>query len=165
MALMKPEETKNLITDLLTKLGVSFDSIEPKSLGRHTLYQVATKDSGVLIGNGGENLRALNYIARKLAERVPSETDEGPSFLVDINGYQEKHIETIRSNAKMLAERAKLFKHDVEMSPMSAYERMIVHELFAEDSQVITESHGEGKYRRVVIKCRTPEEEGTLKVD
>ncbi len=154
---MSQENAQNLITTLLTHLGISFDSIEPKALGKHTLFQVATKDSGVLIGNGGENLRALNYIARKLAEKTLTESEDGPSFLIDVNGYQEKHIETIRSNAKMLAERAKLFKHDVEMSPMSAYERMIVHELFSEDKEVMTESHGEGKYRRVVIKCRSSE--------
>lgn len=152
---MNHDDIKNLITTLLSHLGVSFDGIEPRTLGKHTLFQVASKDSGVLIGNNGDNLRALNYIARKLAEKLSSKTDDDLSFLIDVNGYQEKHIETIRSNAKMLAERAKLFKHDVEMSPMSAYERMIVHELFSEDKEVMTESHGEGKYRRIVIKCRT----------
>lgn len=154
---MKQGDIRDLVTDVLTKLGVSFDAVLEKPLGKHTLFQVSTKDSGALIGNGGDNLRALNYLLRKIAEHGREEESGRPSFLIDVNGYQEKHIETIRSNAKMLAERAKLFRHDVEMSPMSAYERMLVHELFAEDPEVMTESHGEGRYRRVVIKCRPQE--------
>lgn len=163
---MNHEKTVQLVAEFLAKLPISVDSLDSKQFGKQLIVRVATKDSGVLIGNGGENLRALNYLARKLAERkFGEESEEAMSFLIDVNGYQEKHIETIRANAKMLAERAKLFRHDVEMSPMSAYERLLVHELFSEDPDVMTESHGEGKYRRIVIKCRptqSPTEERVL---
>jgi len=47
-------------------------------------------------------------------------------------------METLRENAKLLAQRARLFKHDVELSPMSSYERLVVHELFAEDAEIET---------------------------
>ena len=52
----------------------------------------------------------------------------------------------------MLGERAKVFKYDVEMSPMNSYERRIIHSLFANDREISTESVGEGKVRRVVLK-------------
>ena len=35
---------------------------------------------------------------------------------------------------------------------MSSYERMIVHSTFSDDPEVTTESEGEGKFRRVILK-------------
>jgi spoIIIJ-associated protein len=71
---------------------------------------------------------------------------------LDVNGYKEAQAERLKGVAKMLAERAKMFKHDVEMEPMSAYERLVIHSVFENDPTIRTESHGEGKFRRVVIK-------------
>ncbi len=45
-------------------------------------------------------------------------------------------MEEVRNNARMLAQRARLFKHDVEMDPMSSYERLVVHELFSDDPEI-----------------------------
>jgi spoIIIJ-associated protein len=61
----------------------------------------------------------------------------------------------VRQNARPLAQRARLFKHDVEMAPMSAYERLVVHELFSEDPEIKTESAGEGKFRHIVLKYKS----------
>ncbi len=43
---------------------------------------------------------------------------------------------------------------------MSAYERLVVHELFSEDPDIKTESQGEGKFRHIVLKCK----EGASKI-
>ena len=51
-----------------------------------------------------------------------------------------------------MASRAKTFKRDIELEPMSSYERMIVHSTLADDTAVRTESDGEGKFRKVIIK-------------
>jgi spoIIIJ-associated protein len=51
-----------------------------------------------------------------------------------------------------MAERARSFQYDVELSPMSAYERLIVHTTLQNAPNVKTESLGEGRNRRVVIK-------------
>lgn len=52
----------------------------------------------------------------------------------------------------MLAERARTFKHDVEMSPMSPYDRLIVHASLTGLPDIKTESLGEGQVRHIVIK-------------
>ena len=79
-------------------------------------------------------------------------TKEQTSFVVDVNNYQGKKTEELKSKAAMLAERARYFKSDVEMSPATAYERMIIHSIFSNTKDIKTESMGEGKNRRVVIK-------------
>ena len=52
----------------------------------------------------------------------------------------------------MMAERARYFKSSVEVDPMPAFERRIVHEFLSDAIDLKTESTGFGAKRRVVIK-------------
>jgi spoIIIJ-associated protein len=146
---MQPEQIKEIVSRLLSLMDVSVDSIDV-SIGHRTVIAVQSSDSDRLIGPNGDHLRALNSVARRMAEHMHGE--EAASFLIDVNGFHEAQMEHVRENARMLAQRARLFKHDVEMGPMSAYERLVVHELFADDPEIVTESQGEGKFRHIVLK-------------
>ncbi len=148
---MDAASLKQLISSLLSTLDVAIDSVEV-STGHRTVVAVTSPDSKRLIGPHGEHLKALNMLARRLVEGKHGE--EAANFLVDVNGYHEEKMESVRQNARMLAQRARLFKHDVEMSPMSSYERLVVHELFSGDPEITTTSEGEGKFRHIVLKYR-----------
>ena len=93
---------------------------------------------------------ALNHLMKRIVDK--KEDESLPSFLVDVNDYQKKRIDDIRARAHMLAERARYFKSSVEMDPMSSYERMIVHAEFTEVPDIKTESTGNGRDRRVVLR-------------
>jgi len=147
---MDHETIKKIIEDVLKKMTIEFNEVVVSESELHPTYLVRTDDSGALIGQGGENLRALNLIIKKIVERKLGE--EHVKFLLDVNGYHERRIEEIKKQAQLLAERARAFRHDVEMIPMNAYERMIIHTTFAETSDIETQSEGEGKFRRVIIR-------------
>ncbi|MEK7612606.1 MAG: R3H domain-containing nucleic acid-binding protein [Patescibacteria group bacterium] len=151
---MSPTLLKETVSTLLATLDVAVSDITVKE-GHRTIIAVRSDDSKRLIGPHGEHLRSLNTIARRLVEAKHGE--EAANFSIDVNGYHEQLMEAVRANARMLAQRARLFKHDVEMSPMSPYERLVVHELFAEDPEIKTESAGEGKFRHIVLKYRSPQ--------
>ncbi len=148
---MEPATLKTFVQELLGLMGVGVTSLEV-STGHRTVVKVDSPDHPALIGERGEHLRALNMVARRLVEQKHGE--DAASFLIDVNNYLESQMERVRQNARMLAQRARLFKHDVELEPMSPYERLVVHELFAEDPDIKTESSGEGKFRRVVLRYR-----------
>jgi spoIIIJ-associated protein len=145
---MENDELIAALKGILEKIGIAFDDIEVSEAAGHTLYTIHTKDSGVLIGSSGDTLHALNHVMKKLVEGTKDERH----FMVDVNGYHLKHIRALETQAKILAERARTFKYDVEMSPMSAYDRLIVHASLTNEPDVATESSGEGKLRHVVIK-------------
>lgn len=145
-------DTKNLtdlVSSFMNAMGAEVEGIEVSS-GSRMVVTVASPQSTELIGVGGETLRAVNHILKRMAE-VRFKGEE-INFTVDIGGYLEKQLEGLRGNARMLAQRVRLFKHDVELPPMSSYERLVIHELFAEDKEIKTESVGEGKFRHVVLK-------------
>ena len=52
----------------------------------------------------------------------------------------------------MMSERARYFKSNIEVDPMSAFDRRIVHEFLSSATDLKTESTGTGYNRRVVIK-------------
>lgn len=143
---------------LITLLGVSYTDVsvtvdEKMSSPR---FVISTTESSTLIGEQGANLLALNHLMKRIVERkFPGEPH---SFMLDVNDFQKKHMEEIRANAHMLAERARYFKSSVEMDPMSSYERMIVHAEFTDTPDIVTESSGYGKDRHLVLKYKEPEE-------
>lgn len=137
--------------ELIERLGCTIETLEVSN-GHRTTVRITSPDSKQLIGPGGEHLRALNAVAKRMVEHAHGE--EAATFFIDVNNYREKELEGVRQNARMFAQRARLFKHDVELPPQSAYERLVVHELFAEDPEIATESTGEGKFRRIVLKYK-----------
>jgi spoIIIJ-associated protein len=111
----------------------------------------------LIIGPHGDTIYAIDTIVKKMIEhalekRSATEEAEEPLFLIDVGGYRTQKIKDIETKALMMADRARSFQYDVELSPMSAYERLIVHTVLAEQPNIKTESQGEGRGRRVVIR-------------
>src|SRR3990167_5121389 len=109
----------SFVSKLLELIGVE-GTVELKT-GHRTVVAVTSPDSARLIGPNGEHLRALNMIARRLVEQKHGEDSAG--FLIHVNGYHETAMEKVRQSAHAGAARARLFKHDVDLEPMSSYER------------------------------------------
>lgn len=109
----------------------------------------AKKDSNVLIGQGGDNLQALQHIIRLL---VRKKTDDMIRFILDINSYKKDQEVSVLDSAREMAQRAVDEKKTMIMRPMSAYNRRLVHMFLSNNERVKTESIGENGERRVVIK-------------
>ena len=142
------DSLKTLVTEFLEALGVPFEGLEVYGEGDRTTVSIRSTESTLLIGAGGETLRTLNYLLRKIAEKkLP-----GRMFTLDVNGFHRRKITELEGKAKILADRVKTFKYNVEMPPMSAYERMIIHTVFQNDPDIETESQGSGATRHIVLK-------------
>jgi len=87
-------------------------------------------------------------------DRKLSEEEKDQNFFIDVGDYQNKRIQDIKNKAVVMGERARFFKKDIEMMPMTSYERMIVHSTFTDFPDIETESSGSGRERYVVIKYR-----------
>ncbi len=154
---MTKQEIHNLITELIEGLKVKvnkIDIIEDKAnkKGDKTWSAVDVSEPHFFINREGEALSALNHLVRRIVEKNLVENSPTESFLIDINDFQKKKVEAVQAVAHMMSERARYFKSSVEVDPMSAFERRIVHEFLSEATDLATESIGVGPTRRVVIK-------------
>ncbi len=143
------EKIKQLLNELLERMGFKF-SLDVQETTENLQFIIRTDEAGLLIGDEGQNLIALNHIAKRLIEKMV-----GPTrlpFALDINDYQKQKADEIKDLAHMSAKRVRFFKKEVELRPMTSYERRIVHAALTEYPDIKTESKGEGPTRRVVIK-------------
>src|SRR3989344_2728853 len=133
-------EKIKIIEDFFKRLNVAIDSIDKKDSGIKGLdrYVINTTESDILIGNKGETLNAISHILKKILEKTLGEYS-GQGFFIDIGDYQNKKVQEIKNKAVIFGERARFFKKDIEMPPMSAYERMIVHSTFTDCLDITTE--------------------------
>jgi spoIIIJ-associated protein len=145
---------EHTLREFLTKAGIAFSGIEKQTIAGQTIFSIQTSDTATLIGAHGDTIYAIDMLVKKLIERAAKteETSEEPLFLIDVGGYRAQKLTELETKALMMADRARSFQYDVELSPMSAYERLIVHTVLSNQPQIKTESQGEGRGRRVVIK-------------
>jgi spoIIIJ-associated protein len=153
---------ETILKELLAALGLPNTKVNRVQAVGQTIYSIeAGENARPLIGAHGDTIHAIDFLVKKMIERKlsPTMNSEGapeentlPMFLVDVNDYRTKQIKDLETKALMMAERARSFQYDVELTPMSGYERLIIHTALQDAPNVKTESQGEGRNRRVVIK-------------
>ena len=143
------EKIKEIVEGLLAKIG-TFGEVSILETADNTQFQIRTQEAGLLIGEGGENLIALNHLVKRITEarlgRIPA------PFSIDVNDYQKQRAEEIKDLARLSAQRVRYFKKEIQLKPMSSYERRIVHSILTEYPDIMTQSTGEEPNRKVVIK-------------
>lgn len=150
------DQIERILRDVLTAMSASFSGIVRSEAAGQNIFSIQTDDARSLIGAHGDTLQALDMIVKKILEKhIPADATEqlrDIHFIIDVNDYRTQQIKDLQTKAKMMAERARSFQYDVELTPMSAYERLIVHTTLQDAPNIKTESLGEGRGRRVVIK-------------
>ena len=147
------EMLKGLIEETLKKMSFNEFTLgvreETGPDGENLIFNIETKESDLLIGQYGVNLRSLQHILRAMARK---KNDEKLHFSIDVNDYRKQKISSLEELAQSLARQAIIEKRPVVLRPMSAYERRVVHVALSENNQIRTESIGEGDDRKVVIR-------------
>lgn len=105
-------------------------------------------DLGVLIGRRGQTIDAVQMLCYRIAFRNQGERKR---VAVDAAGYRERRRETIESQAERAAARALESGKEIELEPMSATERKLVHDHLKDRSGLETFSEGEEPERCVIV--------------
>ncbi len=150
------ETIKKIIEDVLSAGQFPYDEIIllPEEIDTIAWFQIRSNDSNRLIGKNGETLAAINHIVKKIADAKIKSDDKTTSleFFIDVNDFQKKKIDNIKTVAHMMAERARFFKSSVNVDPMSPFERKIMHAYLAKQADIQTQSEGLGPNRHIVIR-------------
>jgi len=106
-------------------------------------------DLGMLIGRHGQTIDAIQYLANAILFR--GRYDERKPVIVDAAGYRVRRQAALDALALRMAEQASATGQRVELEPMTAVERKIVHEKLKDDPEVETTSEGTEPNRFVVV--------------
>ncbi|EFQ84558.1 R3H domain protein [Aeromicrobium marinum DSM 15272] len=100
-----------------------------------------------LVGPGGEVLDALQELTRLAVYR---ETGERSRLMLDVDGFRAARREELRQVAADAIEKIGAGESRLELSPMTAFERKVVHDAIAE-AGLVSESEGAEPRRYVVV--------------
>jgi spoIIIJ-associated protein len=145
-----PVDPKEILEDLLHHLGfqatVSKHELDD---GGGSVLEIQTDDPGRLIGRQGQTLSELQYITNRiLFRRDPSL----PKVTVDVGGYRGQAREALVKKAKEAAEKVRRWGDIVELEPLNAFDRRIVHNALRDDPAIETHSvEVEGTDKKAIL--------------
>jgi spoIIIJ-associated protein len=113
------------------------------------VVDITGEDLGVLIGRRGQTLDALQEITRTAVQRRLRARSR---LLVDVEGYRARRRDSLAEYARSMARRAIDRGTEIELEPMNAYERKIVHDAIAEIGGASSYSEGEDPHRKVIVR-------------
>lgn len=141
------ERARDLTERVLNALGLEGE-IEIREDDDAITVEVQGDDLGLLIGRHGQTIDALQHIAYRVAFRGG---EERKRLIVDAAGYRERREATLKHDAERAADDAARLGRPVELEPMNAVERRVVHEHLRERGGVETHSEGDEPARRLVV--------------
>jgi spoIIIJ-associated protein len=129
-------DAKATLQQLLDYLGFTA-TVEEHHLDDGVLLDVKTEDSGRLIGRQGQTLSDLQYITNRLLFQQDA---SAPKIMVDVSGYRAQAREALVKKAKEAAEKVRRWGDVVELEPLSAFDRRIIHQALKDDPNIETHS-------------------------
>ncbi len=132
---MSPQP-KEILEKILGTLGFPATVAEQK-FGDDLMLDVQTDESGRLIGRAGQTLADLQY----LVNRILFQQNQGaPKVMVDVGGYRAQARTALVKKAQEAAEKVRRWGDAVELEPLNAFDRRIVHQALKDDPDIETQS-------------------------
>jgi spoIIIJ-associated protein len=148
------ERAQELVEGVLDELDLDGEVVVEEDDDRILLTIEGEDDYGLLIGKRGQTIDALQLLCYQAAFKGIRERKR---VIVDAAGYRARRRETLEGRADRAAEQALTNNRVIEMDPMSAQERRVVHERLKERPGIETYSEGDEPRRCVIVAPLLPE--------
>ncbi|MBI4039829.1 KH domain-containing protein [Candidatus Daviesbacteria bacterium] len=144
------EKVSEILENILGLLALE-GSFEVSEEGDQVVVTIEATDSGRLIGNSGETLDALQLLVNQILSHQVDE-DAFKRVVIDVGNWRKNKEADLESRARRWAEDVKQSGEALELDPMPAWQRRIVHLVIEEVAGITSESVGEGRDRHLIIK-------------
>ena len=148
---------KQVLEDLLERMGVdariAVQRADDDDEGEdpHWMLNISGDRVNRLIGRRGETLSSLQHIVRLICSR---RLERRANIIVDAGGYKSGRSKRLRGLANRMAKQAVQQGRTITLEPMHPNERRIIHLTLRGRNDVMTQSVGEGRGRKVTIVPR-----------
>jgi spoIIIJ-associated protein len=141
------ERVRAVVSRTVMALGLRA-SVDIEDVGDSIVATVNGDDLGLLIGKHGSTIDALQHLALRIAYRGGTAEKH---VVVDAAGYRERRESALQRAADRAVSDALDFGRPVELEPMSAAERRLVHTYLRDRTDIQTHSEGDEPERRLVV--------------
>jgi spoIIIJ-associated protein len=133
---------------LLGHLGLVFE-VEESDQGGRTVLNVRTREPARIVGRDGHNLEEIQYLLNRILNR----SEEGASnVIVDVEGHRHKETLDFIGRIRLYADDVRRTGESYRLAPMNSYDRRLVHQAFADDPDIATQSEeGSARLKSVTL--------------
>lgn len=139
---------KKYLEDLLSFFGLNTDVYATNEDDVIELEVPSTHLNGFLIGQRGENMRAMQFL---VSNALKNQGYQYTRVNIDIAEYKKQRADRLSKRAEEWVKKVKETGEPMDLDPMNAVDRRTVHKL-AQEYGLISESVGEGRDRHIVLK-------------
>jgi spoIIIJ-associated protein len=146
------EDPADVLRELLEEIADSLDldvDVRIEETDGVLSGSLEGEDVGLFIGRRGQTIDAVQHLAQRIVFHGGS---PDVRVVIDADGYRERRAESLRSIALDAAEESLRSGQAVELDPMPASERRIVHEYLRDRDDVKTHSEGDEPERYLVVE-------------
>jgi spoIIIJ-associated protein len=142
-------EAAQTATELL--LRVAGLDLEPRVLQGEDRLEIDLSGPDVdwCFADDGELVLAIEHLLPRMIRTL---SGEAVLVRVDCDNFQEIREERLRSLAQRMAEEVRRFGKPRTLEPLNPADRRVIHVTLADDPHVITESEGDGYFKRITIR-------------
>lgn len=141
------EDFTKKVKKMISLMGFDDDDIRVKADDEHDKLSLFIDDDSVRGDETPDILSAFNHLINLMLKK-----ENRGHHVIDLNYYRKERERLITKLARAAARKAVVTNETVELPPMNSYERRLVHVEIKTHPELDTESMGQGKNRRVVIK-------------
>ena len=146
------EHARQILDTLLGYLGFVVRIEEENGPDGPTL-QILTEETDALVGERGEVLDDIQYLVNRILQR---RDPAAPRVRVDVEYFRTMREDRMMEKVKELAIRVRATGQPAVLNPLNSYYRRLVHNLFFNDPQVMSESaQGNERFKRITLRRRT----------
>lgn len=141
---------KKYLEDVLSFFGLNTEVHATTDEDVIELEVPSTHLNGFLIGQHGDTMRALQFL---VSNALKNQGYEYTRVNVDVAEYKKQRADRLGVRAEEWIKTVKDSGKAMELKPMSAVDRRVIHKI-AQEAGLESESVGEGRDRRIIIKPR-----------
>lgn len=147
------ESATKILDTMLGHLGFTA-TIEVQETHDGPCLQILSADSEAIIGKDGDRLDDFQYLLNRILRRHDLKAER---IKVDCAHFRAIQEDRLNEEIKSMAERVKATGKAIEVRPLNAYYRRLVHNILAADAQIVSHSpSGEDRLKRITISLKQP---------
>lgn len=131
-----PAQPKEIVEKILGTLGFPA-TVEEQHIAGDLMLDIKTEESGRLIGRQGQTLADLQYLVNRI---LFQQDQNAPKVMLDVGGYRSQARDMLIKKAKDAAEKVRRWGDAVELEPLNAFDRRLVHQALKDDPDIETHS-------------------------
>lgn len=150
---VSPEASRNRLGDLIGDLDAAAAVSDETCWLEIDGAQLLPDQTEQLLGNQGEVLDSIQYLANTILNLGVASTDQ-QAYTLDLQGYRLQRLVELKAIADGAAAQVREHTHEVEIASLSSAERRQIHTFLKSCGDLTTESRGAEPDRRLVVRLR-----------